>query len=167
MVKVKVKQNVSNQPKFLLVIIFFSILLISVIFGTDKTSSIFNKQDSIENSPQIPLQTESLLSKEENLLTFNEWKKIADYRSQEFFECTKNLAKDLESFAVYESCHRQYNNAWVIFRLGVEEKANLNYEQREQLLEYWKNTRDNMKGKITKQMEINEKKLRPNKYNDN
>jgi hypothetical protein len=167
MVKVKVKQNISNKPKFILVIIGFAIVLIFVFSGLDKIKNIFHNSNSNGSSNSNSPQIESILSKQENLLSIEEWKKIADYRAQEFYECTKDLANDLESYAVYESCYRQFNNAWVLFQLGIDEKANLTYEQREQLKEYWNKTEDNMREKVIKQMDEKEKKLRPNKYNDN
>lgn len=167
MVKVKVKQNISNTPKFILLIIGFAMVLIFVFSSVDKIKNIFHNSNSGGSSNSSSSQIESILSKQENLLSIEEWKKIADYRAQEFYECTKDLANDLESYAVYESCYRQFNNAWVLFQLGIDEKANLTYEQREQLKEYWNKTEDNMREKVIKQMDEKEKKLRPNKYNDN
>lgn len=165
MVKVKVKQNVSNKPKYFLLIFGFAIIMMIFTFGTDKISEVFRNLNGSSNNNSS--QIESILSKQENLLTIDEWKKIADYRAQEFYECTKDLAKDLESYAVFENCSRQYNNAWVVFQLGVDEKSNLSYEQRDQLKEYWKKSENDMREKVIKLAEEKEKKLRPNRYNDN
>jgi hypothetical protein len=163
MVKVKVKQDISNKPKFFLLIFAFAILMVIVFFGTDKVSSKFSNAAGSSNNNST--QMETILSKQENLLTIDEWKKIANYRAQEFYECTKDLAKDLESIVVYGNCIRQYNNDRILFHLGVDEKSNLNNEQREQLKEYWNKTDDDMKEKVLRIMEENEKKLRPNRYN--
>jgi hypothetical protein len=163
MVKVNVKQDVSIRPKFILIVLGFALVMAFVIFGADKISNIFQgtKGDSSNTS-----QMESILSKEENKLTIDEWKKIADYRAQEFFDCTKYLANDLESAVAYGSCYREYNNARVLFQLGVDEKANLNFEQQKQVKTYWSQTEDEMREKVIKLMGENEKKLRPNKYNE-
>jgi DNA-directed RNA polymerase subunit F len=163
MIKVKVKQNVSNKPKFFLLIFAFAIIMAIITFGADKISGIFSNSKDISNNNSS--QIKSILSKEENLLTIEEWKKIADHRALEFSECSKDLANDLESLAVYENCYRHYNNAWVVFQLGLDEKSNLTYEQREQLKEYWKKTEDDMREKVIKLMEQKEKELRPNRYN--
>lgn len=117
--------------------------------------------DSISGSKQI----ESILTKQENLLTIDEWYKIADYRAKEFYECTKNLANDLESMVTYENCSRQYRNAWVTFQLGIDDKANLTDGQKEKVKMYWKNTEDGMLEKVTKLMDENEKKVRPTSDN--
>jgi hypothetical protein len=162
MVKVKVQQHVSNKPKFILLILGFALLMVIVLFGTDKISNIFH---SFKGGSSNSSRMESILSKEEHLLTVDEWKKIAEYRAQEFYDCAKNLANDLESSYVYENCYRDYNNAQVLFQLGVDEKANLNSEQREQVKNHWNKTEDEIRDKVIKAMRENEKKLRPNREN--
>jgi hypothetical protein len=110
-------------------------------------------------------QVESILSKEEHMLTVDEWKKIADYRAEEFYECTKDLDMDITKWYLYESCATSYNNNWVRFRDGLDERANLNYDQREMLKDYWHKTRDAMTEKVSNLMKANDKKLRPNREN--
>ncbi len=138
-----------------------------LIFIIYKGYNIYERKNpSNQNSEQTDeILSDEILSKEEHLLTADEWKKIADYRAQEFYECTKNLAEDLESYAVYEYCAKSYNNNWVLFRMGLDEKANLNDNQIEMLKDYWHKTRDAMTEKVQKIRRENEKKLRPNKYN--
>jgi len=162
MVKVKVKQDVSNKPKFILIILGFALVMVFVIFGTGKISNIFHgsKGGSSDTS-----QMESILSKEEHKLTVDEWKKIADYRAQDFYECTKDLDMDITKWYLFESCATSYNNNWVFFRDGLDERANLNYDQREMLKDYWHKTRDAMTEKVGNLMKENDKKLRPNRDN--
>ncbi len=164
MVKVKVKQNISNKPKFILVIIGFAIVLIFVLSGIDKIKNNFHNSNSKGSSSSNSSQMESILSKQENLLSIEEWKKIADYRAQEFYECTKDLDMG-EKYYLYESCAIDYNNNWVSFRNGLEEEANLNYDQQQMLENYWQTTRDEITERVTKLMQENDKLKRPNHYN--
>jgi len=162
MVKVKVKQDVSNKPKFNLIILGFALVMVFVNIGTDKISNMFHGfKGGTSNSSQM----ESILSKEEHKLTVDEWKKIADYRAQEFYECTKDLDMDITKFYLYESCATSYNNNWVRFRDGLDERANLNYDQCEILKDYWHKTGDVMTEKVSNLIKENDKKLRPNRDN--
>lgn len=162
MVKVKVKQDVSNKPKFILVILGFALVMVFVIFGTDKISNMFHSSNGARSNSS---QMESILSKEEHLLTVDEWKKIANYRAEEFYECTKDLDMDITKWYLYESCATSYNNDWVLYRDGLDERANLNYDQREMLKDYWHKTRDAMTEKVSNLMKENDRKLRPNREN--
>ena len=102
MVKVKVKQNISNTTKFILLIIVFAMKLIFVFSKVDKIKNIFHNSNSGGSSNSNSSQIESILSKQENLLSIEEWKKIADYRAQEFYECTKDLDMDITKWYLYK-----------------------------------------------------------------
>lgn len=106
-----------------------------------------------------------ILSKNKNELTIHEWKKIADYRASEYYECAKGLALDLSSLYLSESCATEYSNSWVLFRNGLDHGANLNHEEIKLLKDYFNKTRYEMIEKVGKENEENEKKLRPKKYN--
>jgi hypothetical protein len=120
--------------------------------GEFHKSSFSNKNDK------------SLVYKEAHLLTFEEWKQIADIRAKEFYNCTKELDMDISRWYMYENCAREYNNNWVLFRDGLDYKANLTFEQTEELKDYWHKTRDDITEKVSKLMEENDRRKRPNKY---
>lgn len=69
MVKVKVKQNISNKPKYFLLIFGFAIIMMIFTFGTDKISEVFRNLNGSSNNNSS--QIESILSKQENLLTID------------------------------------------------------------------------------------------------
>lgn len=106
-----------------------------------------------------------ILSKNKYELTIDEWKKIADYRASEYYECAKDLALDLSSLYLSESCATEYSNSWVLFRNGLDHEANLNHEEIKLLKDYFNKTRYEMIEKVGKENEENEKRLRPKKYN--
>ena len=167
MAKINSKSSISNKPKFLGYLILFSIGLVLILFGVNYIKSGYFTQNSINsdnNAINNSESNESLMYKEEHLLTFNEWKKIADIRAKEFYECTKDLDMDISRWYIYENCARTYNNNWVLFRNGLDYKANLTFEQTEELKDYWHKTRDDITEKVSKLMEENDRRKRPNKY---
>lgn len=162
MVKVRVKQDVSSKSKYIQLILVFILLMAFLIFKKDTIEKLFygSKASLIDDS-----KIESILSKDEHLLSIDEWKMIAQYRAEQFYECAKGLSLDIESLSLYQSCAITYNNNWVSFQMGLDYKANLNYDQRRMLKEYWHKMRDEVTNKVKKSNEENEKQLRPNRYN--
>jgi hypothetical protein len=157
----KKKNNIRNTISILLIFIFF------FAFKYHFKEKWFGNKKSVSGSEQNLEQAKSILSKQENLLSIEEWKKIADYRAQEYYECTKDLDMDLTKSYLWESCATDYSNSGVLFRDGLDERANLNYDQQKMLKDYWSKTSDAMINKVSKMMEENDRKLRPNQYKDN
>lgn len=157
MTELSYRKKKNNTP------LIIGALLFLILFFTYQ----FNFKEKLfgKKSGSGSIQIESILSKQENLLTIDEWKKIADYRAQEFYECTKDLDMDITKWYLFESCATSYNNNWVFFRDGLDERSNLNYDQRTMLKDYWHKTRDAMKEKVSNMMKENDKKLRPNRDN--
>ena len=167
MVKVKVKQNVSNKPKFIILIISFSLVFLVVISGFDKIKNIFN--DSKTNSEAIitdnPLNEkyEEVLSKGGyDKMSFEDWKVIARHDAQKYYENMQNLTY-ADMYAT-EAFITSYNNDWVTFRNSLDDYANLSSDQCELLKDFYQKTRDEMSERVKKKLEDNDKKLRPNKY---
>jgi TonB family protein len=150
MAKISTKKEGNNKLYWIIPII---------LFMTYKGYQIYKKKDGSSSAQNV----ENLLSKEEHLLTVAEWKKIADYRAEEFYELNKNLSKDDKSYAIIYQNNSDYNNNWVRYRDGLDERANLNYEQREMLKDYWHKKREEITEKVKKIMEENDRKLRPNR----
>jgi hypothetical protein len=160
MVKIKVKQ--STSPKFFIVIIGLLIIAIPIIIGINEIKMSGGDNNSSESSIPNYSRVQIIFSKDDNLRTFEEWKQIADYRAEEYYECMKN--SDLSDTYTNESCSITYNNNWVEFRDGLEEKANLSYDQQKVLKDYWHKTRDMMTEKIKALFKRNDKNKRPNYY---
>lgn len=159
MTQLSYRKKKNNMPNIIGAIVFIILFLSYQFHFKDKWFG--NKKGSGSNSEHV----ESILSKEEHKLTVDEWKKIANYRAEEFYECTKDLDMDITKWYLYESCATTYNNHWVLFRDGLDERANLNYDQREMLKDYWHKTRDAMTEKVSNIMKENDRKLRPNREN--
>ncbi|WP_395051158.1 hypothetical protein [Flavobacterium sp.] len=160
---VKITSNDSSSPKTNKIAIIVGILVLGA-FVFLKMNNLLNKNstsDISESSSSI----ESILSKDYNLRTFEEWKQIADYRAQEYYECMKD--SNLSNTYKNESCSISYNNNWVDFRDSLEEKANLSYEQQQALEDYWHKTRGAVTEKVIALMEENDKKKRPEYYKNN
>jgi hypothetical protein len=158
MVKITSNHTSSTKSNKIAVIVGIFIFGIFIFFYMN---NFLNKKNSSSNSG-ISTNIENILSKDYNLIAFNEWKQIADYRAQEYYECMKN--SDLSDIYTNESCSINYNNNWVDFRDGLEEKANLSYDQQKVLEDYWHKTRDKMTEKIIALMNKNDKKKRPKYY---
>lgn len=167
MVKINSKSSISNKPKFLGYLALFSIGLFLIFFGINSIKNGYftnPSTNSDNNTIDNNESNKSILYKEEHHLTFNEWKNIADIRAKEFYNCTKDLDMDFSRWYIYENCARAYNNNWVLFRNGLDYKANLTNEQTEELKDYWHKTRDDITEKVSKLMEDNDRRKRPNKY---
>ncbi|MCG3165158.1 MAG: hypothetical protein POELPBGB_00920 [Bacteroidia bacterium] len=147
MAKVTVKPTKSSKFNIILIVVVIAFFVIYI--GIDK----------IKNGSG----NGSILSKKEHLRTVDDWKKIADYRAQEFYECTKDLDMDISKWYLYESCATDYNNSWVRFRDGLDGRANLNFEQIESLKNYWDKTREEIEKKVSDVMDENERQKRPNR----
>jgi hypothetical protein len=160
MAKVKVKE--SKSPKYFTITIVVAIVFGVIIVGGNKMKIMGENTDSSESSGSNSEQIERIFSKDYNLRTFEEWKQIADYRAQEYYECMKH--SNLSDTYTNESCSISYNNNWVDFRDSLEEKSNLSYDQQQALEDFWHKTRDAMTEKVIVLMEENDKKKRPNFY---
>jgi len=148
MVKVVVKQESSNIPKHLGIIIAVAIV---VILG-----AVIGLKDKSGNS--------SVSTKASHLRTYDDWKKVADYHAADFYDCCKDLDMDINEWYSFENCSKKYNNGWVMYRDALDSKANLNSNQVESLKDYWHETRDSMSKKVDGVMEENETRKRPNAY---
>ena len=157
MTQLSYRKKRNNKPQIIGVLLF---LILFFTYQFHFKEKWFGDKNSSIDSKQI----ESILSKQENILTLDEWEKIADYRAQEYYECTKDLNLDITKSYIFEGCAVNYRNSWVNFRDGLENRANLNIDQITKLKDYWDKTSDEITKKITKTMEENDKKLRPNKY---
>ncbi|MFT6443641.1 MAG: hypothetical protein ACJASM_003203 [Salibacteraceae bacterium] len=147
MVKVIVKEESSNTPKYtgiMIAIVTFVVLAVIILKDKPGTSSA---------STKVP-----------HLRTYGDWEMVADYHAAQFYECTKELDEDITMWYLYENCSRIYNNGWVMFRDALDSKANLNSNQIESLKDYWHETRDSMSKKVAGVMEENEMRKRPNAY---
>ena len=167
MVKVKVKQNISNKPKFILLIVGFAIVLILVISGVDEIKNIFHNSkidsESINGNSALNKQYEEVNSKGSyDKFSFEDWKIIAQHDAQKYYENMQNLT-NADMYAI-EAFITSYNNNWVTYRNSLDDYANLNSDQCELLKDFYQKTRDEMDEKVKKRLEDNDKKLRPNKY---
>ena len=151
---VKVTTDNSSSSKFNKIGIIIGI----VTFGLFIILKVSNKLNSSSSESG---QVQSILSKEEHMLTLEAWKSIADYRAQEFFECTKDLDNDSSKWYLYENCATSYRNDWVSYRDGLDYRANLNDEQREVAKDYWYKTQDEIIEKVSKLKNENDSRLRP------
>lgn len=158
MANITSKSSIHNKPKFIGYLILFCIPFALIIFGINKLKSSSNSNEEKTE------QNRTLFYKQEHLLTYNEWKNIADLRSKEYLECNKNL--DNSAYGIYQQdyCARVYTNNWVLFRDGLDYKANLTDKQIDELREYWHKTRERAIDEL-KRIKIEEdKRKRPNRY---
>ncbi len=167
MVKVKVKQNISNKPKFIILIIGFLFVLLVVFFGVDEIKNIFNKSktnsESIITDNPLNEKYEEVTSKGGyDKLSFEDWKVIARHDAQKYYENMQNLTY-ADMYAT-EAFITSYNNNWVTYRNSLDDYANLSSDQCELLKDFYNKTRDEMAERVKKRLEDNDKKLRPNKY---
>ena len=141
MVRVKIEpKNGSNMKGIFIGIVIAGV----VIFFANYIKSASSKSSS---SSDIQTEVQTVFEKDINLRTYNEWQQIADYRALEYEKCMKDL--DLSDMDIHEYCAIDYNNSWVYFRNELEEKANLNYEQIQELEEYWSKARDKITEKVS------------------
>ena len=167
MVKVKVKQNISNKPKFIVLIIGFSIVLLVVFSGIEGIKNILNNSktnlESIKTDNPLNDKYEEVTSKGDyNKLSFEDWKVIARHDAQKYYENMQNLTY-ADMYAT-EAFSTSYNNDWVTFRNSLDDYANLSSDKCELLKDFYQKTRDEMSERVKKKLEDNDKKLRPNKY---
>ncbi len=154
MVKVSVKNNKYSET---IKIIVVAILIIIVILKAGILGSERNQQGSNSSG-------ESLLYKEEHKLTYEEWKKVAQIYANQYLNCNKDLTWDFSKVYISENCGIRYRNQYVRFREGLENRANLNWEQTRQLLKYWDELSDKTIELVKKRMDENDRKMHPNSY---
>ena len=118
------------------IVAFIGLLIVLIFYISYSTKS--------SRSSTVLTTSHSLLSKEENLLSYQEWEEISRIRANEFYECAKDLGMDISSMASFETCAIQYNNGWVKFSAGLDEKSNLNSEDISKLKDYWNKSRSEM-----------------------
>jgi hypothetical protein len=155
MVKVSVKNHKYKEAFYIVII---GIIIFTVIFKLD----LFGLKKGRDDSNSI---NKSILYKEEHLLTFDEWKKIADIYTSEYYECMKVLDMDYTKDYLSSACGNKYRNQYVKYRDGLDTRANLKYNQISELLDYWDKISDATRKRAIKAMEENDKRKRPNKDN--
>jgi hypothetical protein len=150
------KSEKSNNSSLLIA----TILCVAVFFGFKFIISDSKNNESPKTSNDNST-INTIVSKEDHLKTYDDWKKIADYKTEELYTCAKELINDDKWMQVGDICSAEHGNKRVLFRDGIEERSNLNYEDRQSLLKYWDEKFDITIKKIQQLIDENEMKKRP------
>ena len=95
-------------------------------------------------------------------LTFDEWKTIVNDAMAEYRHCTNNMDKgnyDLQTMCIQSAQYKGTD-----FKHDLDTKANLSYEQIQQLKDFWDQQWEETRKSVNEQIEANDRRNYPNKY---